>query len=95
MIMQGLKPRIFTLLKQLAQRWPEALTAVLWSFRTTPNCSTWYTPYFMIYGEEAMLPTDLDYDALRVKQYTTKQNELSLEDALDQLDEARDVALLR
>jgi hypothetical protein len=29
--------------------------------------------YFMVYGAEAMLPTDLDYDALRVKQYATKK----------------------
>jgi hypothetical protein len=50
--------------------------------------------YFMVYGAEAVLPTDLDYDGLRVKQYATK-NESSLVDTLDQLDEACDVALLR
>jgi hypothetical protein len=49
----------------------------------------------MVYGAKAVLPTDLDYEALRVKEYATKQNESSLEDALDQLDEARDVILLR
>ena len=54
-----------------------------------------YTSYFMCYGAEAVLPTNLDYDTPRVKQYATKLNESSLEDVLDQLDEARDVALLR
>jgi hypothetical protein len=49
----------------------------------------------MVYGAEAVLPTDLDYSALRMKQYATKQNESSLEDTLDQLNEARGVALLR
>jgi hypothetical protein len=28
--------------------------------------------YFMVYGAKAMLPTDLDYDGLRVKQCATK-----------------------
>jgi hypothetical protein len=41
-----------------------------------------------------VLPTDLKYDALRVRLYTSKQNESSFEDMLDQLNEARDVALM-
>jgi hypothetical protein len=48
----------------------------------------------MIYGTEAVLPTDLNYRALRVKQYKELEDKECLEDALDQLDEARDVALL-
>jgi hypothetical protein len=48
----------------------------------------------MVYGAEAVLPTDLDYDALRLKQYATKQNKSSLEDTLDQLDEDSHMALL-
>lgn len=93
--MQGLKSRVFTRLKQLGQRWPQALTAILWSLRTTPNRSTRYTLYFMAYGAEVVLPTDLEYGAPRVKLYTNEQNESILEDVLDQLDEAHDVALLR
>ena len=49
----------------------------------------------MVYGSEAILPTDLDYGAPRVRAYEKQGAEVSLEDAMDQLDEARDVALLR
>jgi hypothetical protein len=42
----------------------------------------------------AVLPTDLEYGALRIKAFKEKGNETSLEDALVQLEEARDVALL-
>ena len=49
----------------------------------------------MVYGSEAILPTDLDYGAPRVTAYDEQGAEASLEDAMDQLDEARDVALLR
>ena len=48
----------------------------------------------MVYGFEAILPTDLDYGAPRVKAYNEQGNEASLEDAMNLLDEARDIALL-
>ena len=49
----------------------------------------------MVYGSEAILPTDLDYGAPRVRAYNEQVAEASLEDAMDQLNEARNVALLR
>jgi hypothetical protein len=49
----------------------------------------------MVHGSEAVLPTDIDYGNPRVWDYTEEGNQVTLEDAIDQLDEARDVALLR
>jgi hypothetical protein len=48
----------------------------------------------MVYGSEAILPTDLEYRAPRVRAYDDQGNQASLEDAMDQLEEACDVALL-
>ena len=48
----------------------------------------------MVYGSEAILPTDLEYGALRVKAFDEQANKSFLENALDQLDEEHDVALL-
>jgi hypothetical protein len=48
----------------------------------------------MVHGSEAVLPTNIDYDSLRVRAYTKEGNQVALEDAVDQLDETRDVALL-
>jgi hypothetical protein len=48
----------------------------------------------MVYGSEAILPTDLEYGAPRVRAYNDQGNQASLEDAVDQLEEARDVTLL-
>ena len=45
------------------------LPMVLWSLRTTPSRATGYTPFFMVYGSKAILPTDLNYGALRVRVY--------------------------
>jgi len=52
-------------------------------------------PFFMVYGSEAILPIDLNYEAPRGRAYDEQGAKASLEDAMDQLDEARDVALLR
>jgi hypothetical protein len=41
-----------------------------------------------------MLPIDVEYGSLRLKAYNEKNNDATREDALDQLEEARDVALL-
>ena len=49
----------------------------------------------MVYGSEVVLPTDLDYGAPRIRAYDKQAAEASHQDAMDQLDEARDIALLR
>jgi hypothetical protein len=49
----------------------------------------------MVHGSEAVLPKDIDYSSPRVQAYTKEGNQVVLADAIDQLDEARDVALLR
>jgi hypothetical protein len=41
-----------------------------------------------------MLPTDVEYGSPRLKAYNEKSNDATREDTLDQLEEARDVALL-
>ena len=49
----------------------------------------------MIYGAEVVLPTDLNYGAPRIRAYDEQGAEASHQDAMDQLDEAHDIALLR
>ena len=83
MVLQGRKPRIFDRLNKFGRRWVVELPTVLWSLRTTPSRATSYTPFFMVYGFEAILSTDLDYGAPRVRAYDEQGAEASLEDAMD------------
>jgi transposase InsO family protein len=94
MILQGLKPRIYNDLNKFGKRWMKELPSVVWSLRTTPSRATGFTPFFLVYGVEAILPTDLEYGSPRTKAYDDRGNQTSREDSLDQLEEARDVALL-
>jgi hypothetical protein len=49
---------------------------------------------FLVYGAEAILPTDLEYGSPRTRAYDARSNQTNREDSLDQLEEARDIALL-
>ncbi|XP_074316077.1 uncharacterized protein LOC141652473 [Silene latifolia] len=40
-------------------RWAEELPLVLWADRTTPKTSTGQTPYYLVYGCEAVIPAEI------------------------------------
>ena len=74
MILQGLKPRIFNKLNKFGRRWLTELPSFIWSIRTTPSRATGFSPFFLVYGAEAILPTDLEYGSPRLKAYQEQQN---------------------
>jgi transposase InsO family protein len=94
MILQSLKPRIFDRLNKSGRKWLQELPAVVSSLRTTPSRATGFTPFFLVYGAEVVLPTDLEYGSPKVGGYDEDTNQRAPEDSLDQLDEARTVALM-
>ena len=69
MVLQGLKSCIFDRLNKYVGRWVAEVPVILWSLRTTPNRSTGFTPFFLAYGAEAVLLSDLDHGVPRVKAF--------------------------
>jgi hypothetical protein len=61
MILQGLKPRIFDRRKPYVGKWVKELPSVLWALRTTPSHAMGHTPFSLVYGFEAMLPTEVEH----------------------------------
>jgi hypothetical protein len=53
-----------------------------------PNSFTGDTPFFLLFGAEAALPTDVRYGAPRVEAYVKEDAQIALEDARDLLDKA-------
>ena len=49
----------------------------------------------MVYGAEAVLPSDIHHDSPHVAAYVEEDNEKARQDALDLLDEERDLAIAR
>src|SRR3954470_19018310 len=75
--------------------WIEELPSALWSLRTTLNRSTGYTPFLLVYGAEAVLPADIEYDSPRIRQYSEAEVKEVREYGVDLLEEARELALSR
>ena len=94
MVLQGLKSRIFDRLNKYAGRWVAEVPAILWSLSTTPNRSTGFTPFFLAYGAEAVLPSDLDHGAPRVKAFDHDRATEAQQDTVDLLEEAREATVI-
>jgi hypothetical protein len=66
------------------------LSEALWAHRISKHNATKVTPFELVYGQEAILPIEVNLDALRIAQ----QNELSAVNyhnlMLDGLDEVLD-----
>lgn len=84
--MRGIKPRLMAPLQRTPGCWVEELPSVLWSIRTTPNRSTGYTPFFLVYGAEPVLPIDMKHASPRVAAYVEADNEQAHQDSLDALE---------
>jgi transposase InsO family protein len=90
LICNGIKKRLLVPLEKAKHAWVDELPSVLWSLRTTPNAATQETPFFWVHGAEAMLPVEITHEAPRIVTYDE-----ALQDDVNALDEARDVALAR
>jgi hypothetical protein len=61
MILDALKKRLYRENKKAPGRWLKELSAVVWGLQTQPSRNTGASPYFMVYGAEAVLPTDIAF----------------------------------
>ncbi|XP_010264133.1 PREDICTED: uncharacterized protein LOC104602220 [Nelumbo nucifera] len=46
--------------------WTDKLSETLWAYRTSIKKSTQVTPYFSVYGQEAMVPTEIRVVSARI-----------------------------
>ena len=88
-VLRGLKTRTFDRLHKCERNWIEELPVVLWSIRTTPNRATSQTPFALVYGAEAILPTELIYGSPRVLDYNEVAQEQHRRDDAVLLEENR------
>jgi transposase InsO family protein len=95
LIFNRIKKRLLAPLKKTKHAWVDELPFVLWSLRTTPNAATQEMLFFLVHGVEAMLPVEITHEALRIAAYDETTSTEALQDDVDALDDARDVALAR
>ena len=54
-----------------------------------------FTPFFLIYGVDVVLPKEIGYASPQVRAYDKDRTEEALHDSLDRLDEHCGTALIR
>nr|AAX95490.1 Integrase core domain, putative [Oryza sativa Japonica Group]ABA93045.1 retrotransposon protein, putative, Ty3-gypsy subclass [Oryza sativa Japonica Group] len=95
MVLQGIKARVFDRLRPYAGKWVEQLPSVLWSLRTTPSRATGQSPFFLVYGAEAMLPSEVEFESLRFRNFSEERYGEDRVDDLNRLEEAREATLIQ
>ena len=68
---------------------------MVWTDRTTPKNSTGQTPYSLVYGCEAVLPSELKIPTARSVLMNVEENSPLVIDYLDTINELRDQASIR
>jgi transposase InsO family protein len=78
-VLKGLKTKSFNAkLEACGKKWLDNLQSIMWSIRTTATKPTGETPFFLVYGVEAVLPTDVKFGSPRVLAF----NEIHQEDLI-------------
>ncbi|XP_071727539.1 uncharacterized protein [Rutidosis leptorrhynchoides] len=90
-IVDGIKAR----LGKHRQGWVDELQHVLWAHRTTPKDSTNETPFCLVYGTEVVIPAEVLIPTNRITTFDEQQNDESLRENLDALEERRTIAHIR
>ena len=65
----GLKKQIFDETSKKGGKWLKELPLVVWGLRTKPSKATGQTPFFLVYGSEAILPADIMWKLPRLEMY--------------------------
>jgi hypothetical protein len=82
-VLKGLKTRSFNAkLEACGKKWLDNLQSILWSIRTTATKPTGETPFFLVYGVEAILPTDVKFGSPRVLAFDEIRQEDLIKDRL-------------
>jgi hypothetical protein len=72
-ILQGIKTWIFDRLKAFDKKWAQEVPRVLWSMRTTSSRATGETPFFLVYGAEAVLPPNIRLKSPQVLMFSEEE----------------------
>ena len=67
--------------------WPDELLSVLWAYRTTARTPTGETLFQLVYGADAVIPSEVGITSYRVENYTKDKNEEAMRLQLDLVDE--------
>jgi hypothetical protein len=95
MVLDTLKKRLHDAANTKGGKWTKELPNALWGLRTQPSKPMGQSPYFLVYGSEAILPADVMWDSPAVEQYDEGISEDNRRVDIDGLEEPRCAALVQ
>jgi hypothetical protein len=95
MVLDTLKKRQHDAANSKGGKWIKELPNALWGLRNQPSKPTGQSPYFLVYGSEAILPADVIWNSPAVEHYDEGVSEDSRRLDIDGLEEARCAALVQ
>jgi hypothetical protein len=95
LILAGLKPRLYEELEDYSSKWIEELPKVVWGLQTQVSRATRYSPFFLVYRSQVVLPADLIWTSPKIEQYVEGEAKHIRTLELDNTEEARVNATLQ
>ena len=74
-------------------KWAEELHGVLWAYRITPKTATGETPYSLVYGSKAIIPTEMHVRKTASGSTSQEENNELMALSLDLLDDITQITL--
>jgi hypothetical protein len=59
LILDGLKKKLYDENSKKGGKWINEISSVVWGLRTQPSKATGQSPFFLVYGSEAILLADV------------------------------------
>jgi hypothetical protein len=93
LLLQGMKTRMFQDLEAKGKNWHRELPSVLWGLRTNVNRATRDMPFSLVYGAEAVLPSEVYLKSARVAHFNPEDQAKARELDANQLEEMHNTVL--
>jgi hypothetical protein len=95
LIIDSLEKRLYDENSKKGGKWVHELPHVVWGLRTQPSKATGQTPFFLVYGFEAILTADIMCKSPRVEMYNEGEMDEARQLELDSVEEVRCTALVQ
>jgi hypothetical protein len=93
LILHGMKTRMFHDLEAIGRNWHKELPLVLWALHTNINRATRDTPFNLVYGADAVLPSEIYLESTRVAHFNVEDQTEATELDANLLEERHNTTL--
>jgi hypothetical protein len=89
LILDGLKKRLYDEKSKKGGKWIDEISSVVWGLRTQPSKAIGQSPFFLVYGSEAILLADMMWKSPRLEMFEEGTADTARHLELDSAEEIR------